>query len=144
MTCALKKYTDSFEQLTGGVGRSSLTTFYRNNFIFNNSADTDLELVSRTIGIDRVIDEFIFKFTHDRELDWLCVSSPFFLLSNLANVVQIAGCTTYLPQSRNSLHSCREHQRRQALPRAHLVGSGHSFETAWPAARISAVPVSFA
>jgi hypothetical protein len=20
-----------------------------------------------------VIDEFIFKFTHDRELDWLCV-----------------------------------------------------------------------
>jgi len=57
--------------LTGGVGRSRLTEFYRNNFIFNNSTDTDLELVSRTIGIDRVIDEFIFKFTHDREIDWL-------------------------------------------------------------------------
>ena len=57
--------------MTGGVGRSRLTEFYRNNFIFNNSTDTDLELVSRTIGIDRVIDEFIFKFTHDREIDWL-------------------------------------------------------------------------
>jgi hypothetical protein len=66
---------NKFEQLTGGVGRSSLTTFYRDNFIFNNSADTDLELVSRTIGIDRVIDEFIFKFTHDGEIDWLYVLS---------------------------------------------------------------------
>lgn len=23
------------------------------------------------MGIDRVVDEFIFKFTHDRQLDWL-------------------------------------------------------------------------
>jgi carboxymethylenebutenolidase len=66
-----KESANGLAQLTGGVGRSSLTTFYRDSFIFNNSADTDLELVSRTIGIDRVIDEFIFKFTHDRELDWL-------------------------------------------------------------------------
>jgi carboxymethylenebutenolidase len=58
-------------QMTGGIGRDRLTNFYRHNFIFNNSADTELELISRTIGIDRVIDEFIFKFTHDRELDWL-------------------------------------------------------------------------
>lgn len=57
--------------MTGGVGRSNLTDFYRNNFIFSNSADTHLELVSRTIGINRVIDEFIFNFTHDREIDWL-------------------------------------------------------------------------
>jgi len=58
-------------QLTGGVGRGPLTDFYRHNFIFNNSADTALELVSRSIAIDRIIDEFIFSFTHDRELDWL-------------------------------------------------------------------------
>lgn len=61
-------------QLTGGIGRSKLTEFYCNNFIFNNSDDTELELTSRTIGIDRVIDEFIFKFTHDKQLDWLYVS----------------------------------------------------------------------
>lgn len=57
--------------MTGGIGRSSLTKFYRDNFIFNNSLDTTLDLISRTIGIDRVIDEFIYKFTHDREIDWL-------------------------------------------------------------------------
>lgn len=66
-----QRFANMIEQLTGGVGRSSLSTFYRDNFIFNNSADTDLELISRTIGVDRVIDEFIFKFTHDREIDWL-------------------------------------------------------------------------
>lgn len=49
----------------------NLSQFYRHHFIFNNSNDTELELISRTIGIDRVIDEFIFKFTHDKELDWL-------------------------------------------------------------------------
>lgn len=32
-----------------------------------------MELLSRTIGIDRIIDEFLFKFTHDKELDWLYV-----------------------------------------------------------------------
>jgi len=57
--------------LTGGIGRDHLSAFYRDNFIFNNSADTELELISRTVGIDRVIDEFIFKFTHDQEIDWL-------------------------------------------------------------------------
>jgi carboxymethylenebutenolidase len=60
-----------YVQVTGGVGRENLSVFYRDNFIFNNSADTDLELVSRTVGIDRVIDEFNFKFTHDKEIDWL-------------------------------------------------------------------------
>jgi carboxymethylenebutenolidase len=32
-----------------------------------------LDLVSRTVGIDRVIDEFVFSFTHDRQIDWLYV-----------------------------------------------------------------------
>lgn len=57
--------------MTGGIGREPLTNFYRHNFIFNNSADTEIELLSRTVGTDRVIDEFLFKFTHDQELDWL-------------------------------------------------------------------------
>ncbi|KAM0432043.1 hypothetical protein ACHAQK_009959 [Fusarium lateritium] len=59
------------EQLTGGIGRTALTKFYRDNFIFQNSVDTELELISRTIGIDRVVDEFIYKFTHNKTIDWL-------------------------------------------------------------------------
>ena len=61
----------SNNQISGGIGRDLLTAFYQDHFIFQNSSDTELELVSRTVGIDRVIDEFIYKFTHNREIDWL-------------------------------------------------------------------------
>jgi carboxymethylenebutenolidase len=30
-----------------------------------------MESLSRTIGADRMVDEFILNFTHDREIDWL-------------------------------------------------------------------------
>lgn len=62
--------------MTGGVGRNALSAFYRDHFIFNNPKDTALELVSRTVGIDRVIDEFIFSFTHDKVIDWLVPGIP--------------------------------------------------------------------
>lgn len=58
-------------QMTGEIGREKLTWFYQYNFIHNNPDDTELQLVSRTLGIDRVVDEFIFKFTHDRVIDWM-------------------------------------------------------------------------
>lgn len=57
--------------MTGGIGRERLSNFYRTHFIFQNADDTELELISRTIGIDRVIDEFIYKCTHDKAIDWL-------------------------------------------------------------------------
>jgi carboxymethylenebutenolidase len=62
--------------MTGGVGRAALTTFYRDHFIFSNPPDTTLELISRTVGIDRVIDEFIFCFTHTKVIDWLIPGIP--------------------------------------------------------------------
>lgn len=58
-------------QLTGGIGRAELTAFYRDHFIWKNPEGTELELISRTMGIDRVVDEFIFKFQHNTEVDWL-------------------------------------------------------------------------
>lgn len=58
-------------QMTGGIGRKNLTEFYTNHFVFSNPDDTELELISRTVGIDRVVDEFIYKFTHDKTPDWL-------------------------------------------------------------------------
>lgn len=75
--------------MTGGIGRAKLSHFYQHNFIFNNSADTELELISRTMGIDRIVDEFIFKFTHDQEIDWMYVAlhvsqEPLFLLYALS------------------------------------------------------------
>jgi carboxymethylenebutenolidase len=57
--------------MTGGIGRTKLTSFYSDHFVFKNPEDTEMELISRTIGIDRIVDEFIFKFTHNLEVDWL-------------------------------------------------------------------------
>jgi carboxymethylenebutenolidase len=64
-------YVNHVPVLTGGMGRDALTKFYRERFIFSNPADAALELVSRTVGVDRVVDEFVFSITHDRVVDWL-------------------------------------------------------------------------
>lgn len=48
-----------------------MTNFYRHQFIWNNPDDTALELISRTVGIDRVVDEFVVSFTHTKEVPWL-------------------------------------------------------------------------
>ncbi|KAF2846812.1 hypothetical protein T440DRAFT_492386 [Plenodomus tracheiphilus IPT5] len=50
-------YVNHIPTMTGGIGRSNLTAFYTHHFVFSNPPDTTLSLVSRTVGIDRVIDE---------------------------------------------------------------------------------------
>ena len=65
----MKPYLHS--QMTGGTGRTLLAAFYRDHFIFSNPPDVENELVSGTIGIDRVCDEFIRNLTHTYEVDWL-------------------------------------------------------------------------
>ncbi|OHW93606.1 carboxymethylenebutenolidase [Colletotrichum incanum] len=75
-TMVEQPYVNHIPTLTGGVGRRHLTNFYRDHFIFNNPDDTELELVSRTVGIDRVIDEFVFKCTHNKVIDWLLPGVP--------------------------------------------------------------------
>ncbi|KAL0930968.1 carboxymethylenebutenolidase [Colletotrichum truncatum] len=75
-TMVEQPYVNHIPTLTGGIGRAHLSSFYRDHFVFNNPDDTELELVSRTIGIDRVIDEFVFKCTHDRVIDWLLPGVP--------------------------------------------------------------------
>lgn len=75
-TMVAEPYVNHVPTLTGGVGRASLTAFYRDHFIFSNPPDTNLELISRTVGIDRIIDEFIFSFTHTKVIDWLIPGIP--------------------------------------------------------------------
>jgi carboxymethylenebutenolidase len=56
--------------LTGGVGRKEVHAFYAQHFIPKLPADTETELVTRTVGSDRIVDELIFKFTHSTEMDF--------------------------------------------------------------------------
>jgi carboxymethylenebutenolidase len=71
--------------MTGGIGREKLTVFYRDHFIFQNPPDTETYLISRSVGIDRVIDEFIFICTHHSQIDWLYVSEAKYLMREHAN-----------------------------------------------------------
>ncbi|KAF5333576.1 hypothetical protein D9611_002291 [Ephemerocybe angulata] len=75
-TMVAEPYVNHIPTMTGGLGRENLTRFYRDHFIFSNPADARLEVVSRTVGPDRVVDEFVYHITHDRQVDWLLPGVP--------------------------------------------------------------------
>ncbi len=57
--------------MTGGHGQAEMIEFYGKHFISKMPTDTDLRILARTVGKDRLIDEFVFSFTHDIEMDWM-------------------------------------------------------------------------
>ena len=64
-------YVNHVPVLTGGVGHDQLREFYSKRFIPQMPPDTSMTPVSRTIGIDRVVDEMVFEFTHTIKMDWM-------------------------------------------------------------------------
>ena len=64
-------YVNHIPTMTGGVGYKHLARFYKHHFVDANPDDTKLIPISRTIGTDRLVDEMLFCFTHDREIDWM-------------------------------------------------------------------------
>jgi carboxymethylenebutenolidase len=70
-TMVAEPYVNHIPTMTGGVGYRDLLRFYKNHFIPKTPKDTKLIPISRTIGADRVVDEMLFCFTHDIEIDWM-------------------------------------------------------------------------
>jgi len=64
-------YVNHIPVLTGGVGRKELREFYSRRFIPQMPADTEMTPISRTIGEDQLVDEMVFKFTHNIRMDWM-------------------------------------------------------------------------
>jgi carboxymethylenebutenolidase len=63
--------------MTGGRGTEALHAFYRDWFIPSWPEDVEVEPLSRTVGPDRVVNEFITRFTHTREMPfWLPGVAP--------------------------------------------------------------------
>jgi carboxymethylenebutenolidase len=54
--------------LTGGIGFSGVSNFYKNHFVGKMPNDTKITRISRTVGNDQVVDELILSFTHDIEI----------------------------------------------------------------------------
>ncbi|MGE0118162.1 MAG: ester cyclase [Dongiaceae bacterium] len=64
-------YVNHIPVLTGGVGKPALRDFYARSFIPRMPPDVELIPVSRTIGLDQLVDEMVFAFTHTVEMDWM-------------------------------------------------------------------------
>jgi carboxymethylenebutenolidase len=63
--------------LTGGRNAGELHDFYRDAFIPSWPDDVELEPLSRTVDGERVVFEFIVRFTHTREMPfWLPGIAP--------------------------------------------------------------------
>jgi carboxymethylenebutenolidase len=62
--------------MTGAVGREQVREFYRKHFLSQIPPDMEVVLVSRTVGLDRVVDEWVGKMSHSLRMDWLLPGVP--------------------------------------------------------------------
>lgn len=70
-TMVEQPYVNHVPSMTGGTGRRELLHFYKNYFVDVHPEDYEAVLVSRTIGVNRIVDEMIISFTHDRLMDYV-------------------------------------------------------------------------
>jgi carboxymethylenebutenolidase len=68
-TMTEEPYVYHVPTMTGGNGRDAVFGFYRDHFVGKWPADTTIERISRTVGVDQVVDELIVSFTHDVVMD---------------------------------------------------------------------------
>jgi carboxymethylenebutenolidase len=69
-------YVNHIPVMTGGYGHEALRRFYQEDFISPMPADTSIQLIARTLGQDRLVDEIIFSFTHTTEMPWMLPRVP--------------------------------------------------------------------
>ncbi|MEO8667023.1 MAG: dienelactone hydrolase family protein [Bauldia sp.] len=70
-TMVAEPYVNHVPVMTGGTGWAETLRFYKHHFIPTAPKDSALVPISRTVGADRVVDEMLFCFTHDIEIDWM-------------------------------------------------------------------------
>lgn len=70
-TMVERPYVNHVPLMTGGMGRTELRHFYRHYFVDVHPDDYNIIPISRTIGANRLVDEMIACFTHDRMMDYI-------------------------------------------------------------------------
>lgn len=55
---------------SGAAGKEELRKFYEEIFIPQLPPDAELQLLTRSVGQNRLVDEFILHFTHTLRMDW--------------------------------------------------------------------------
>jgi carboxymethylenebutenolidase len=64
-------YVNHIPTLVGGVGQKDLREFYARHFIPKTPPDFRMVTISRTVGADHIVDEFVGCFTHTTEFDFI-------------------------------------------------------------------------
>lgn len=69
-------YVNHVPTMSGGVGPKEVFLFYRDHFMPKNPPSLQMRLVSRTIGVDQLVDEMIISFKHTQEVPWCLPEVP--------------------------------------------------------------------
>jgi carboxymethylenebutenolidase len=75
-TMVPEPYVHCVPIMTGGVGGKGVRKFYGEHFINQIPKDAKVTPISRTVGKDQVVDEFVLSFTHDTQWDYLLPGIP--------------------------------------------------------------------
>lgn len=64
-------YINHIPTMTGGFGSKDVHRFYKDYFIPSNPCSMKMQLISKPIGTDRVVDEIYATFQHTQEIPWM-------------------------------------------------------------------------
>lgn len=62
--------------LTGATGEHALRRFYQEFFLPGVPPSLRITLVSRTVGVDKIVDEVVLAFRHTCEIPWMLPGVP--------------------------------------------------------------------
>lgn len=70
-TMVAEPYLIHIPTLAGGIGYEQVYNFYKNDFIGKFPEDVTLIPITRTIGDNRLVDEFVLRFTHSTVINFM-------------------------------------------------------------------------
>src|SRR5438552_3802228 len=58
--------------MAGGIGRQGVRDFYADHLVGKFfPPDVEIVSVSRTVGVDQIVEELVIRFTHTTAIDWM-------------------------------------------------------------------------
>jgi carboxymethylenebutenolidase len=61
---------------TGGTGKEGVRDFYANHFLPNIQPDIELVPVAEIVAHDRIVEEYVVRFTQTLYMDWMLPGVP--------------------------------------------------------------------
>ncbi|PLN77413.1 hypothetical protein BDW42DRAFT_4277 [Aspergillus taichungensis] len=72
----LNPHIDCSPTMLGGTNTTTIANFHAYEFFPSGPPSQKMRLLSRTVGVDRVVDELLLTFTHTEEIPWMLPGVP--------------------------------------------------------------------